>query len=90
MLVGGARLALSSPAKTVRIAVVGWPEGIVEQAEVMRIFDPNLSDADHERLRQAFLHVQDWFLESSRRQSRTGYVFNKILFDWLRTCYAKT
>jgi apolipoprotein N-acyltransferase len=73
-LLGGLRLAFATapmPA-TVRIAGVGWPGGIVEPPEFLRAIEPDLDDAEHDRLRAAFLRIQDSFFTRSQREARAG------------------
>jgi apolipoprotein N-acyltransferase len=73
LLGGGARLAFSRPAKTVRTATIGWPEGLVGMDTVMRVFTPKpLEDAEQPALRDAYLHLQDYFLAESKREARAG------------------
>jgi apolipoprotein N-acyltransferase len=73
LLWGGARLAFArSNFKTVRVAVIGWPEDMLPMSEMMRVYAPALSDAERESLRRSFGDVQDWFLENARREARAG------------------
>ena len=73
LLAGGARLAFSRYSKTVRVAAIGWPEGLVEMDTVMRVFTPKpLEDAEVPALRDAYLLLQDYFLAESRREARAG------------------
>lgn len=73
MLAGGARLALTRSAKTVRVATIGWLDGILGLNEVMRIsMSQQLPDKEREKLRKAFRGPQDYFLEESRREARAG------------------
>ena len=73
LLTGGARLAFSRYSKTVRVAAIGWPEGLVSMDTVMRVFTPKpLEDAEHPALRDAYLLLQDYFLAESRREARAG------------------
>ena len=73
MLVGGARLVFTQFTKTVRMAAIGWPEGLVGVDKVMRIFMPQpLQEAELQALREAYLPLQDYFLSESRREARAG------------------
>jgi apolipoprotein N-acyltransferase len=73
LLAGGARLTFSRYSKTVRMAAIGWPEGIVAMDTVMRVFKPKpLEEAEQPALRAAYLILQDYFLTESRREARAG------------------
>jgi apolipoprotein N-acyltransferase len=73
MLAGGLRLALGhSQAKTVRVAAIGWPEGVLSMNEVMRIFEPQLPKEEVGKLRLGFQSLQDWFLENAQREAIAG------------------
>jgi apolipoprotein N-acyltransferase len=73
LLAGGARLAFSRYSKTVRMAAIGWPEGLVGMDTVWRVFTPKpLEDAEQPALRDAYLILQDYFLAESRREARAG------------------
>jgi len=73
LLAGGARLAFSRHAKTVRTAAIGWPEDLVGMDKVMRVFTPKpLEEAEQPGLRDAYLLLQDYFLAESTREARAG------------------
>ena len=73
MVFGGARLVFGETAtRTVRIAAIGWPEGIVARPEYLRALEPDLPKEEREKLRSAFQRVHDYFLEASRREARAG------------------
>jgi len=73
LLAGGARLAFSRYSKTVRMAAIGWPEGLVGKDTVWRVFTPKpLEDAELPALRDDYLLLQDHFLAESRREARAG------------------
>jgi apolipoprotein N-acyltransferase len=72
MLAGGARLAFASAAPTVRVAGIGWPQGIIEPAEFLRAVAPDLRDTEREAIRKAFYRIQDSFFERSRREAQAG------------------
>lgn len=72
MLAGGVRLALAPQASTIRIAGVGWPRGIIEQRELMRVFDPDFTAVERTQLREPFGRVHDSFFERSRHEVQAG------------------
>jgi apolipoprotein N-acyltransferase len=73
MLWGGARIAFAaSNIQTVRIAGIGWPRGIIEPAEIMRIFAPDFGAAERERVREKFIRLHDAFFERSLREAQAG------------------
>ena len=73
LLAGGARLAFSRYSKTVRMAVIGWPENLVGKNTAWRLFMPKpLEDAEKPALRDDYLLLQDYFLAESRREARAG------------------
>lgn len=73
MLLGGARLVFSpTPEKSVRIAAIGWPEGIMAQTEFMRALEPNLSSDERGKLGSSFERIHDYFLDATRREARAG------------------
>lgn len=74
MLAGGARLALGSrDAPTVRVAGIGWPEGVFDRREVYPlIIDDSLSAEDLQQARQKLHVLHERLLEDSRREARAG------------------
>ncbi|HEU0282874.1 MAG TPA: hypothetical protein VFQ99_03755, partial [Gallionella sp.] len=72
MLAGGARLAFAPHALTVRIAGIGWPKGIIEPDEFLRLLAPDLIAEERERIRGQFGSLQDSFFERSRREAQAG------------------
>jgi apolipoprotein N-acyltransferase len=72
MLAGGARLAFAPEASTVRVAGVGWPQGIIEPAEFIRAVAPDLKDTERQAIHKAFHRIQDSFFERSRREAQAG------------------
>lgn len=72
MLAGGARLALAPEAATVRIAGIGWPKGIIEPSEFMRVVAPDFTATEREQIREKFRRLQDSFFERSRREVQAG------------------
>lgn len=87
ILSGGVRIALAPVRKTVRVAGIGWPKGIIEQAGFMRAVRPDLSASEREELNHDFVRIQDSFLERSEREARAGAKIivwpeaNLILFE---------
>jgi len=70
---GGARLAFAGTGMaTVRVAALGWPEEILPSGVMMRLFEPDLPEAERERRRRAFARLQEFFLEGARREARAG------------------
>lgn len=72
MLIGGARLALASQSPTVRIAGIGWPKGIIEADEFLRILTPDLAATELKEIRDKFEALQDSFFERSQREAQAG------------------
>lgn len=73
LLHGGARLAFApQDIPTVRVAVIGWPEGMLDGRRMMRVFAADLSGDEKESLRKSFAEIRHWFLESTRREARAG------------------
>lgn len=71
-LLGGLRIALAPERKTVRIAGVGWPKGILEREEFMPAVLPGLATEQGEKLRQSFARLHDSFFLRSEREARAG------------------
>lgn len=70
---GGARLALMrSRAKAIRMSAIGWPEEIIQISELYRSLQPQLSTEERQEFVRKFEQVQDWFLENSVREARSG------------------
>lgn len=74
MLVGGARLAFGPHGvRTVRLAGIGWPEGILDRRELYPLVtDDSLSDEDLRRARQKLRALYHRLLDDSRREARAG------------------
>ncbi|MDF1613315.1 nitrilase-related carbon-nitrogen hydrolase [Stygiobacter electus] len=68
MLAGGLRLAFSPEVSTVRIAGIGWPKGIIEPSEFVRVIAPDFTAIEREQIRGKFHRLQDSFFERSRRE----------------------
>ena len=72
MLAGGARLVLAPHANTVRVAGIGWPKGVIEPDEFLRILAPDLTAAERNQIREKFGRIQDSFFERSRSEVQAG------------------
>ena len=72
MLAGGMRLTFAPKAPTVRMAGIGWPRGIIEPAEYLRVLAPDFSTAERQQIRNRFNRLYDAFFERSRREARAG------------------
>jgi apolipoprotein N-acyltransferase len=73
LLAGGARLAFYAPKKTVRVAAIGWPEGLVAMQDFFQILMPNKDHrSSYGPLKRSFCDLQTYFLESTRREARAG------------------
>lgn len=72
VLLGGLRLALTPAHRTVRVAGIGWPKGIIEPAEFLRAVAPDLTAEQRELFKPAFKRIQDSFLDRSIREARAG------------------
>jgi len=72
VLFGSIRIALAPAHKTVRVAGIGWPKGIMEPDKFMRAVLPGLSANEHEQFNQDFIRIQDSFLARSEREARAG------------------
>src|SRR5688572_13191518 len=73
MLAGIARLPFVRPARSVRIAAIGWPEGVLDSDVMMRAMGAHsLPDSALAALRAALYRGHDYFLEASRREARAG------------------
>lgn len=73
MILGGARLAFGPVLrKSVRVAAVGWPEGIVSRDELMGALAADLAADERAKLGLSFERIRDYFLEASRREARAG------------------
>ena len=72
MLAGGVRLAFAPQAATVRIAGIGWPKGIIEPGEFLRVVAPDFTAAERKQIREKFGSLHDSFFERSRREMQAG------------------
>lgn len=59
-------------ARQVRIATVGWPEGILETDRMMRVFAPDFSAAERDALDAAFARIHGQFLAGTAEAARAG------------------
>jgi apolipoprotein N-acyltransferase len=70
---GAARLVFTAaPAASVRVAAVGWPEGLLPRSELWRALDPALSLEDRQHLVRTFESIQQYFFDVTRREARAG------------------
>lgn len=87
ILFGSVRIALVTVHKTVRVAGIGWPNGIIERDVFMRAVLPDLSASEREELNHGFVRIQDSFLSRSEHEARAGTKIivwpeaNLILFE---------
>jgi apolipoprotein N-acyltransferase len=72
MLAGGMRMAFSPAVWTVRVAGIGWPKGIMEPSEFMRVIAPDFTATERKQVREKFVRLQDSFFERSRREVKAG------------------
>lgn len=72
MLAGGARLAFALKSATVRVAGIGWPRGIIEPSEFLRIVAPDLTAGEREQIREKFGRLHDSFFERSLLEAQAG------------------
>ena len=86
-LIGGLRVVLAPHRETVRVAGIGWPEGVIERTHFMRAVQPGLEQAARDELNVAFKRIQDLFLSRTEREARAGAKMivwpeaNLIVFD---------
>jgi apolipoprotein N-acyltransferase len=70
---GAARLQFTAaPATSVRVAAIGWPEGLLPRSEFWHALDPALPSADRQRLARAFGSIHQYFFDATRREARAG------------------
>jgi len=73
MVAGAARIALgASDVKSIRVAVISGPNDIFSPTDLMRLLEGKIRDEERAQFRKAFGHIQDWFLENTRREARAG------------------
>lgn len=74
MLAGGARLALDTRnTPTVRVAGIGWPEGVFDRSEIYPLVnDDNLSEEELSLGRQKMYALYQRLLDDSRREAQAG------------------
>lgn len=73
MLAGEARVAFSKSGSTVRTASVGWPERLAPRSVFMRALAPGgLEAGERAGIEQVFRSVQDYFVETSRKEAAAG------------------
>jgi apolipoprotein N-acyltransferase len=73
MLAGATRLALgASEVKSIRAAAISVPEEVFHPGDETRILHGEIRDEEVAEFRKAFGRLQDWFLETTRREARSG------------------
>jgi len=72
VLAGAERVALAPRHKTVRVAGIGWPKGILEPGIFMRALNPELTASEREELNRDFVRIQASFLVRSECEARAG------------------
>jgi apolipoprotein N-acyltransferase len=73
MVLGAVRLAFSgAPKHGVRVAAIGWPEGVVTQEQLMRSIVPGQQAPDRGGLSVGFARINDHFVDATRREARAG------------------
>ncbi|MBI4671445.1 MAG: nitrilase [Chloroflexi bacterium] len=72
MLAGGVRLAFAPEVSTVRIAGIGWPQGIIEPREFMRVVAPDFTATERKQVREKFDRLHESFFERTRREVLAG------------------
>lgn len=58
--------------RRVRVATVGWPDGVLEIDRILRAFEPNLPDAERDELRAAFARICEHFHARTVEAARAG------------------
>lgn len=74
VLIGG-RLRLNrvpSVARSVRVATVAWPDGILDVGRVMRVFSPALAADEQVALRRDFARIHEHFIARTADAARGG------------------
>lgn len=62
----------SDAAHSVRVATVGWPDGVLEIEQMMRVFAPDLTAQERESLRAAFARIEAHFAGKTAEAARAG------------------
>lgn len=58
--------------RTVTVAAVGWPEGIIGQDQILRVLQPGLAAAEAAAARDQFARVHEHFIARTREAARAG------------------
>lgn len=73
VMVGGwGRLARAAPGRGVHVATIGWPEGIVERDDLIKLFSDGETRAQTARWQSVFDSVLAHFLARTREAVRAG------------------
>lgn len=57
---------------SVRVATVGWPEGILDVERILRAFSPELPAEEQAALRAAFSRIHEHFIAKTANAARAG------------------
>ena len=57
---------------SVRVATVGWPEGILDVERIMRAFSPELPAEEQTALRAAYVRIHEHFIAKTKDAARAG------------------
>jgi apolipoprotein N-acyltransferase len=72
-LAGSARLALTpTDGPSIRVAAISYPKELFAPGEVTRITEGRVRPDDRALLGEKVARLQDWFLDSTRREARAG------------------
>jgi apolipoprotein N-acyltransferase len=73
LVAGGLRVALAhTNRRSIRAAVVSFPKDMFEPGEVTRIVEGRVEGDERRLMEGKIVHLQDWFLESTAREARSG------------------
>jgi len=73
LIAGRVRLNhVPSAAHSVRVATVGWPEGILDVERIMRAFSPELPAEEQAALRAAYVRIHEHFIAKTKDAARAG------------------
>jgi apolipoprotein N-acyltransferase len=73
MLAGSARLALTpTDGRSIRVAAISYPKELFVRGEVTRITEGRIRPDERAPLGEKVARLQDWFLDSTRREARAG------------------
>ncbi len=58
--------------RSVRVATIGWPEGILDVERIMRAFSPELPAEEQAALRAAYVRIHEHFIAKTADAAHTG------------------